>query len=367
MISFLDLKRINHSFEPELSDTVVRATRSGWYLLGDEVKTFEHKFADYCGVNHCVGTGNGLDALTLIFMAYISMGYMKEGDEVIVPANTYIASILAVLRAKLKPVFCEPRFDTCNIDPEKIESMITTRTKAIMVVHLYGRVCEMDSINQIARKHGLKVIEDCAQAHGALYKQSKRTGALGDAAGFSFYPGKNLGALGDAGAVTTQNEKLATRIRALANYGSSAKYVHDYKGINSRLDELQAAVLSLKLNRLDEDNDRRRMIASRYMKEIHHPEISLPHVEDFSSHVFHVFTVFTSRREALQSYLKDCGIQTLIHYPTPPHHQESFKEFAYLSLPITERIHAEELSIPISPLLTEDEVSSVIDAINKFP
>lgn len=366
MISYLDLKQINDSFEPELSDTVTRVVRSGWYLLGEEVRNFERKFADYCGVSYCVGTGNGLDALTLIFMAYVSMGRMQKGDEVIVPANTYIASILAVLRAGLTPVFCEPHPDTCNIDPDRIEKLITVRTKAIMAVHLYGRVCEMDSINEIARKHGLKVVEDCAQSHGVLYKKEKRAGALGDAAGFSFYPGKNLGALGDGGAVTTQDEKLAAKVRALANYGSAVKYVNIHKGINSRLDELQAAVLSLKLNRLDEDNDKRRKIAERYINEIHHPEISLPCVEDFSSHVFHIFPVFTIRRETLQLYLKNNGIQTLIHYPIPPHRQEALKEYGNLSLPITERIHAEELSIPISPLFTKEEVDYIIETINSF-
>lgn len=366
MISYLDLKKINDSFEPELSETVVRVTRSGWYLLGKEVENFERKFADYCGVSHCVGTGNGLDALTLIFMAYVTMGDMQKGDEVIVPANTYIASILAVLRAGLKPVFCEPRPDTCNIDPERIEELITPRTKAIMTVHLYGRVCEMDSINETARKYGLKVVEDCAQAHGVLYKGKKRAGNLGDAAGFSFYPGKNLGALGDAGAVTTQDGNLAARVRELANYGSSVKYVNVHKGINSRLDELHAAVLSLKLDRLDEDNDKRRKIASRYIEEIHHPDISLPFLGEPSAHVFHVFAILAKHREALQLYLRNNGVQTLIHYPIPPHRQEALKEFDNLSLSITERIHAEELSLPISPMLTEEEVSYVIEAINRF-
>lgn len=366
MISYLDLKRINHSFEPELSETVLRVVQSGWYLLGNEVRNFEHKFADYCGVKHCVGTGNGLDALTLIFMAYVTMGDMKKGDEVIVPANTYIASILAVIRAGLKPVFCEPCFETCNIDPDKIEVLITPRTKAIMAVHLYGRVCEMDAINKIAYKYGLKVVEDCAQAHGAFYDNGKCTGALGDAAGFSFYPGKNLGALGDAGAVTTQDEVLASRVRELANYGSSVKYVNAFKGVNSRLDEVQAAVLSLKLDRLDEDNDRRKEIASRYIEEIRHPDIIVPYIKNNVSHVFHVFTVFTKYRKELQEYLKDNGIQTLIHYPIPPHRQEALKEYSQLSLPVTDRIHAEELSIPMSPLLTQEEVSYVIETINSF-
>ncbi len=367
MINYLDLKRINDSFEPDLSETVVRVTRSGWYLQGKETERFEHKFAGYCGVDHCVGTGNGLDALTLIFMAYVTMGSMRKGDEVIVPANTYIASILAVLRAGLKPVFCEPCKDTCNIDPARMEELVTPRTKAIMAVHLYGRVCEMDAIDGIAHRYGLKVVEDCAQAHGALYRNGKRAGALGDAAGFSFYPGKNLGALGDAGAVTTQDGELAARVRALANYGSSVKYVNVYKGINSRLDELHAAVLSLKLDRLDEDNERRRRIASSYMNGIHHPDIILLPSEVYSSsHVYHIFAVLTKRREALQDYLKKNGVQTLIHYPIPPHRQEALKEYCGLSLPVTERIHAEELSLPMSPLLTGEEVSCIIELINKF-
>ena len=366
MIGYLDLKRVSDSFEPELSETVLRTARSGWYLLGQEVESFEHKFARYCGVNYCVGTGNGLDALTLIFMSYITMGQMKKGDEVIVPANTYIASILAVLRAGLQPVFCEPRLSTFNIDPDKIESLITPRTKAIMAVHLYGRVCEMDAINETARKYGLKVVEDCAQAHGALYRNGKRAGALGDAAGFSFYPGKNLGALGDAGAVTTSDETLACRVRELANYGSSTKYVNAHKGINSRLDELQAAVLSLKLDRLDSDNEKRRAIASRYTKEICHPEICLPKAGERGEHVFHIFALLTKHREKLQSYLKEKGIQTLIHYPIPPHRQEAMAEYSHLSLPITERIHREELSLPLYPLLTEDEICRVTEAVNTF-
>ena len=267
--------------------------RSGWYLFGKEVETFEQRFARYCGTKYCVGTGNGLDALTLIFMAYVSMGRMKAGDEVIVPANTYIASILAVMRAGLRPVFCEPEWDTCNIDPGKVENLISERTKAVMVVHLYGRVCRMDEISHTARKNGLLVVEDCAQAHGAVY-QGVKAGALGNAAGFSFYPGKNLGALGDAGAVTTGDKDLAERVRMLANYGSSAKYVHPYVGINSRLDELQAAVLNVKLGRLDEDNEHRRRVACRYMKEIKNPEVVLPQMTtEADAHVFHIFTIFT--------------------------------------------------------------------------
>ena len=308
MVKYLDLKKINNSFEPELSEAVARVVRSGWYLFGKEVETFEQRFARYCGVGYCVGTGNGLDALTLIFMAYVSMGRMKARDEVIVPANTYIASILAVMRAGLKPVFCEPEWDTCNIDPGKVENLVSVRTKAIMVVHLYGRVCRMDEISRTARKNGLLVVEDCAQAHGAVY-QGVKSGALGDAAGFSFYPGKNLGALGDAGAVTTGDKDLAERVRMLANYGSSAKYVHPYVGINSRLDELQAAVLNVKLGRLDEDNERRRRVACRYMKEIKNPEVVLLQMAtEADAHVFHIFTIFTPGRDRLREHLEHYGV-----------------------------------------------------------
>lgn len=369
MVSFLDLKRINGSFEPELSATVTRVVQSGWYLLGKEVKEFEESFARYCHTEYCVGTGNGLDALTLIFMAYVSLGRMKEGDEVIVPANTYIASILAVKRAGLVPVLCEPSWDTCNINPKEMEKHVTSRTKAVMAVHLYGRVCEMDGINDIAKKYGLKVIEDAAQAHGALYKDKYRTGSLGDAAGFSFYPGKNLGALGDGGAVTTCDKDLADRIRALANYGSSVKYVCPYVGINSRLDELQAAVLALKLNRLDEDNERRRKVAYKYMKGIKNPWITLPSIsadQSRLSHVFHIFTVFTEYRELLQAHLQKMGIHTLIHYPIPPHRQGALSEFSLQHLPVTERIHREELSLPMFPLLTDGEIDEVISAVNSF-
>lgn len=365
MVKYLDLQKINASFEPELTEAVERTVKSGWYLFGAEVEEFERRFARYCGVGHCVGVGNGLDALTLIFMSYISLGRMQRGDEVIVPANTYIASILAVLRAGLKPVFCEPEWETCNIDANKIETLVTSRTKAVMVVHLYGRMCRMDAVREMACRYGLYVVEDCAQAHGAMYN-GKKAGALGHAAGFSFYPGKNLGALGDAGAVTTDDDELAGRVRALANYGSSAKYVHPYIGINSRMDEMQAAVLNVKLGRLDADNHQRREVARQYGEKIKAKELWLPVVDDEQAHVFHIFTVFTPLRDSLQSYLKARGIQALIHYPIPPHRQESLRDYAALSLPITERIHREELSLPMSPLLTEEEISQVADAVNSF-
>ncbi|MCD8318432.1 MAG: DegT/DnrJ/EryC1/StrS family aminotransferase [Paraprevotella sp.] len=366
MIKYLDLKKVNDSFQSDLSEAVTGVVRSGWYLFGEEVKRFERDFARYCGVGYCVGVGNGLDALTLIFMAYISMGRMRKGDEVIVPANTYIASILAVLRAGLKPVFCEPSWDTCNIDPDRIEENIGPRTRAVMTVHLYGRVCEMTTVKEKAHKYGLFVVEDCAQAHGALYEGGKRAGALGDAAGFSFYPGKNLGALGDAGAVTTDDGELAERVRMLANYGSSAKYVHPYVGINSRLDECQAAVLNVKLGRLDEDNRRRIHIACKYREGLRNTDLCLPEAKEDGSHVFHIFTVFTPQRDRLQQYLKDKGIKTLIHYPIPPHRQKALEEYGNLSLPVTERIHREELSLPMSPCLSDEEADEVIAALKSF-
>lgn len=366
MIDYLDLKKINHSFEPELSETVERIVRSGWYLLGEENKGFEREFADYCGTAGCVAVGNGLDALTLIFMAYCSLGLMQPGDEVIVPANTYIASILAVQRAGLKPVLCEPEWETCNIDPERIEALITEKTKAILVVHLYGRACRMPKIKSLAAKYALKIVEDCAQAHGAR-DGGVRVGALGDAAGFSFYPGKNLGALGDAGAVTSDDEALIDRVRVLSNYGSSKKYVHPFRGVNSRMDELQAAVLRLKLKRLDQDNEKRKQVALRYLQGIRPSSgLCLPAFDNPEVHVFHIFTVFCAQRDALQAFLKERGIQTLIHYPIPPHRQDSMTEFAACSLPITERIHREELSLPISPEMSEEDIRCVIDAVNEF-
>lgn len=366
MVKYLDLKRINESFEPELSEAVMKVARSGWYLFGEEVSRFEQRFARYCGVEHCIGVGNGLDALTLILMSYISLGRLQRGDEVIVPANTYIASILSVIRAGLTPVFCEPELETCNIDPSRIEELLTERTKVIMVVHLYGRVCRMSEINAIARQRGLLVVEDCAQAHGAC-ENGIKVGALGDAAGFSFYPGKNLGALGDAGAVTTNDRELSDRVRALANYGSSAKYVHPYIGINSRMDEIQAAALNVKLGRLDKDNEKRRKIACEYRDRIKNPLVRVPDFDtEGRSHVFHILTVFSTERDRLQRFLTEQGIQTLVHYPIPPHRQEALDRYAALSLPITEQIHREELSLPMSPLLEPDEITQVINAVNAF-
>ena len=365
MIKFLDLEKVTASFEPGLSREVERVVRSGWYLLGNEVHAFEADFARYCGVGECVGVANGLDALTLILRGYMEMGWMQEGDEVIVPANTYIATILSITRNRLVPVLCEPEEGTCLIDPARIEPLVTARTKAIMVVHLYGQVVDMEPVSQVAAKYHLKVIEDAAQAHGACY-QGRRAGNLGDAAAFSFYPGKNLGALGDGGAVTTHDAELAKVVRALANYGSSAKYVFPYKGINSRLDEVQAAVLRHKLARLDADNERRRHVAERYMEGICHPLVALPEWREREGHVFHIFAVRCARRDALQAHLAGQGVQTLIHYPVPPHKQEAYREWNSRSYPVTERIHREELSLPISPVMTEEEVDIVVNAVNCF-
>lgn len=365
MIKFLDIKRITDSFEPELSQEVLRVISSGWYLLGKEVERFEKEFAEYCGTKHCIGVANGLDALTLILQAYMELGVMEKGDEIIVPANTYIASILAISKSGLTPVLCEPSESNYLIDTEKIKSVISNKTKAIMVVHLYGQTADMDEVNQIARKYNLKVIEDSAQSHGAVYK-GKRAGNLGDASGFSFYPGKNLGALGDGGAITTNDDSLAQTIRILANYGCSQKYINKYKGTNSRLDEIQAAILCLKLKRLDIDNERRRIVAKKYIEYITNPMIKLPIIKNRESHVFHIFPIRCQYRNELQQYLKKRGIETLIHYPVPPHKQEAYKEWNNQSYPVTEIIHKEELSLPISPVMTQKEIMEVIDKINSF-
>lgn len=365
MIKYFELQRVSDSFEPELSEAINRVIKSGWYIQGNENAKFESRFAEYCGAKYCVGTGNGMDALTLIFMAYQQLGIMQPGDEVIVPANTCIATIIGVLRAGLKPILCEPCWGTCNINPEKIEECITSRTRAILPVHLYGRCADMDPILAIAHRYHLKVVEDVAQAHGAVYK-GKHAGHLGDAAAFSFYPSKNLGALGDGGAVVTDDEEVASLARSLGNYGSSAKYIHPYQGINSRLDELQAAVLSVKLSRLDANNERRRTIARLYIDGIHNSLLTLPQVDEWEQHVFHIFPIFSPVRDRLQAYLTEMGIQTLIHYPIPPHKQGALSEYSSLDLPVTERIHREVLSLPLSPQMSDEEVGQVIVALNRF-
>lgn len=365
MIKFLELKKITNCYSSEIREAALRVIDSGWYLNGNENKVFTENYAAYIGTEYCVGVANGLDALRLILRAYIEMGIMKEGDEVIVPANTFIASILAITDNNLVPVFIEPDYSTLQIDDSKIETAITAKTKAIMLVHLYGRCAYTNKIGDICKKHKLKLIEDNAQAHGCMF-ENKKTGSLGDAAGHSFYPGKNLGALGDAGAVTTNDPELIKIIEALANYGSYEKYVSTYKGLNSRLDEIQAAILNVKLKYLDIDTDKRRKIASCYIQKIKNPDIRIPVVIEENSHVYHLFPILSQRRDELKDYLEKKDIQTLIHYPIPPHKQTCYKRFSNLTLPITEQIHNEELSLPMSPLLEKKEVEYVIDVINKF-
>lgn len=361
MINFLNLHKINERFRNEIDERIKQVLDSGWYILGEQVRVFEKNFANFCGVKHCIGCANGLDALNLIIKAY---GF-STGDEIIVPANTYIASILAISQNGCKPVLVEPDINTYNINPDLIEEKITENTKAIMVVHLYGQAVEMEKIWQLAKKYNLKVIEDSAQAHGTIYK-GKRAGNLGDASGFSFYPGKNLGCLGDGGCVTTNDDELAYRIRAIANYGSDYKYHHIFKGTNSRLDEIQAAVLDIKLKHLDEDNKRRREIAKFYRENIKNPNIILPQLKEEENHVWHIFAVRVNDRDKLKKYLEDNGIETNIHYPTAPHKQECYKELEHLSFPVSEKIHKQVLSLPISPVLTRNEVMQVVEVINGY-
>lgn len=370
MIKFLDLKAINESFEPELSQAIKRVLDSGWYLLGNEVKAFETEYSEYIGTKHCIGVANGLDALRLILKAYIELGDMQEGDEIIVPANTYIASILAISDNRLKPVLVEPNLNTYNLDPYKVEEKITERTKGIMLVHLYGQNAMHPELERLVKRFNLKLIEDNAQASGCFYEE-KRTGSLGNAAGHSFYPGKNIGCLGDGGAVTTNDDELASVIRPLANYGSNKKYVNDYKGLNSRLDEIQAAILRTKLPRLDMDNQRRNEIAQYYCENINHPEIILPAhnsqlIIHHANHVWHLFVIRTTNRDHLQSYLSKNDIQTLIHYPIPVHKQKAYKEWKELSFPITEQIHKEVLSLPISPTMTMVEAAKIVFVLNNY-
>jgi dTDP-4-amino-4,6-dideoxygalactose transaminase len=398
VIRFLDIQKTTQSFEPELSEAVQRVIRSGWFLLGEEVAAFEKEYAAYIGSRNCTGVGNGLDALRLILKAYMRLGIMSEGDEVIVPANTYIATILAITENRLVPVLVEPEISTYNLDVSLVEEHITSRTRAIMVVHLYGKACWTEQLEQIAARYNLKIIEDNAQAAGACYVPGskyktesrepltsgtlKRTGSLGHAAGHSFYPGKNLGALGDGGAVTTDDDELAAVIRAMANYGSSRKYINDYQGLNSRLDEIQAAVLRVKLPRLDADNQRRREIAQYYLDNITDRDIILPGARSpvspipaprapwsilhASDHIWHLFVIRHPERDRLQKYLNDNGVQTLIHYPVPPHKQRAYKEWNALSLPVTEQIHREVLSLPVSQVMDDADVIKVTEIINRF-
>lgn len=365
-VKYLDLKRISNSFEPELTAEVSRVVQGGWYLLGQENKRFSEAFAAYCGAKYCVPTGNCLDALTMILVAYKRQLGWGDDAEVIVPSNTYIASILAVSRAGLQPVLCEPRLEDYLINPDNIEGLISERTKAIMPVHLYGRVCDMKPIKAIAEKYGLKVVEDVAQAQGAVY-EGVRAGHLGDAAGFSFYPGKNLGALGDAGCIVTDDEALADYVRAMANYGSQEKYLNEMKGLNSRMDEIQAAVLCLKLGRLDADNEARRKVAKAYSEGITNPLISLPAMPSESGeNVWHIYPIRTPERDRLREYLSREGVETMIHYPVPPHKQKAYSEWNDRTYPISEQIHQEILSLPISPVMKEEEIRRVVEVLNAY-
>lgn len=366
MIKFLDLLEINLQYKEELKHAFERVLDSGWYILGSEVTEFEKEFSEYCGTKFCVGVANGLDALILILRAYKELGKLQEGDEVIVPANTYIATILAITENRLCPVLVEPQIDTYNLDPKKIEEKITDKTRAIMPVHLYGQLADMPSILKIAHKYNLLVIEDSAQAHGASSVDRQKAGNFGHASGFSFYPGKNLGALGDAGAITTNDSELNDCLKALRNYGSHTKYENVYRGVNSRLDEIQAAILRVKLNYLDLEIKKRQAIADFYVSNIKNNSLILPKTNFRCSHVWHLFVIRTPDRDRLQKFLIEKGIQTLIHYPVPPHKQYAFKELNEKSFPTTERIHKEILSLPISGVQTMEETNEIVRVLNDF-
>ena len=361
MIPFLDLKRVNDAHREAIRAATDRVLQSGWYILGQEVSAFEQAFARYCGTRHCIGVASGLDALTLVLDAWA----FDPGSEVIVPSNAYVASVLSVTRAGLIPVFVEPDLHTHLLDPARIEAAIGSRTKAILPVHLYGRCCDMTSINAVAQRHGLLVLEDAAQAHGAAH-DGRRAGNSGHAAGWSFYPSKNLGALGDAGAITTNDDALADRLRALRNYGSAQKYVNDYAGYNSRLDELQAAILLAKLPALDAENRRRRALAAQYLTGIDNPDVTLPPADQTDQDVWHLFVIRHPRRDALREHLRQRGIGTDVHYPIPPHHQRAYVQFAHLSLPVSEQLHREVVSLPLNPALTDEEVAYIIEVVNRY-
>ena len=365
MIKFLDLQKINAQYQRELKEAANKVIDSGWYLMGNELAAFEQNYAKFCGTKYAIGVANGLDALRLILRAYIELGIMQRGDEVIVPANTFIASVLAITDNDLVPVFVEPNIKTYNLDSTKIESAITKKTKAILTVHLYGQNSIDDKMLEICKKHNLKLIEDAAQSHGAIWK-GMVMGSIGDAAGHSFYPGKNLGALGDAGAVTTNDDKLASTIKALRNYGSHKKYENIYSGLNSRLDEIQAAFLNIKLNYIQKDIEERRKVAKYYHDNITNTDIVLPKVDDWEGHVWHLFVVRNKSRDKLKKYLYDNEIESLIHYPIPPHKQEAYKSYNHLKFPITEDIHEEVLSLPISAVLNDDQLKKIVTVINNY-
>lgn len=365
MVDFLNLKKINGRQKEELLSAVEKVIDSGWYIMGEELTAFEKEFAEFCHVKYALGVANGLDALTLVLRAWKEMGKLKNGDEVIVQANTYIASVLAITENDLVPVLVEPDGDTFNLTAENIRCAITDKTRLVLPVHLYGQISPMKDIIEIAREFNLLVLEDSAQAHGAQI-EGKRTGSWGDAAGFSFYPGKNLGALGDAGAITTNDTELYNVLKALRNYGSEQKYLNIYQGVNSRLDEIQAAILRVKLKSLDEDIQIRQAIAERYLKEINNPLLILPNIENMENHVWHLFVLKTQKRTELQSWLNKHNVQSLIHYPIPPHKQNAYKEMNELTLPLTETIHSQVLSVPMDPTMSDDDISCVIDALNGF-
>lgn len=365
-VKFLDLKAVNAPYFEEMMEATRRFFESGWYVLGNEVSSFEKEYAAFCGTEYCVGVSNGLDALRLILEGYKALGLLHEGDEVIVPANTYIASILAITQSRLTPVLAEPDKDSYNIDPAEAERLITKKTKAIMAVHLYGQLADMETLAGIAGKHNLLLIEDAAQAHGARLKSGGCAGSLGDAAGHSFYPGKNLGALGEAGAVTTGDKALAEAVLALRNYGSHKKYYNLYEGFNMRIDENQSAWLRIRLRGLDRENARRRQLASIYDQKLDAKIVTKPRVMDWGEHVYHIYAVMHPERERLQAYLAEHGVSTMIHYPLPPHKQEAFRQWNGLSFPITEKIHRQELSLPMSPVHSDEEISYVAELINNF-
>lgn len=364
-IAFLDLKEVNHAYCSGFEEVYDTTIKSGWYILGRQLERFEKQFAEYCGVKHAIGVANGLDALKIILQGYKELGLIQNGDEVIVPANTFIATVLAVTETGLTPVFVEPKLNTYNLDPSKITEKITNKTKVVIMVHLYGQVSDIDEVTSIVKKNNLLLVEDAAQSHGALSGGIK-AGALGNAAAFSFYPGKNLGALGDGGAITTNDERLARVCKAISNYGSEKKYINQYRGMNSRLDEIQAGFLSVKLKELDKDTSRRKEIAKQYLKEIKNPKVILPEVKDIDAHVWHLFVVRVVDRDMFLEHLANNNVSALIHYPIPPHKQQAYKEYHQLSFPVTEKVHREVVSLPIGPVLSEEEVRRVIDCVNSF-
>lgn len=365
-VKFLDLQAVNKPYMDELAAAARKVIEGGWYIHGAETDAFEREFAAFCGSAHCIGVANGLDALRMILEAYQVLGLMREGDEVMVPSNTFIASVLAISQSRLKPVLVEPDPQTYNIDPQKLQQALTPKTKAVMAVHLYGQLADMEPIAAFCKANGLLLIEDSAQAHGAMHNNGRKAGNLGDVAGFSFYPGKNLGALGDGGAVTTNNDQLAECIRALGNYGSQKKYHHSYKGFNSRLDEIQAAFLRIRLKGLEIENNHRRMLAQVYRSKLSLNGLVVPFEAPYGTHVYHLFPVLHPKRDELQTYLAQNGIQTLVHYPVAPHKQTAYQEIGNLSLPIAEHIHACELSLPISPVHTHRDIEYVADVVNAF-